>query len=60
MCKKHSKKSALLFLGGVLVGYGAAKWLENHVPYSYRQTPQDVISYILTGDLASPSWFLFL
>lgn len=43
---------ALCFVAGVVICSKCRDWLEWNVPFSYRQTIPDTISYILIGDLA--------
>lgn len=40
------------FAAGISFGYAVHARLERDIPYSYRQTIPDIVSYIFTGDLA--------
>lgn len=44
--------NVLSLMTGVGLGIAIQQHLERNIPYSYRQTLPDIVSYILTGDLA--------
>ena len=46
-------KCAVCFVAGVVVWNAARNYMEREIPYSYRQTIPDAISYIFIGDIPS-------